>query len=156
MDITKLKVAHLPKKVKFFECENGNFYINEDGVITFTTLREINSEKISELHADISSIESELEHVEDVFTREDLLAQLSRLNNKLQFEMREEYEHPYQVKVTEAQLPQWIEYAKSAKKDSVWSVAYATGCVLDFGVSSEIVYNTQSFPREWLCLKKAD
>lgn len=155
MDITKLKVNHLPKKVKFFECENWNFYINEDWVITFTTLREIDHEKISELHANISSIESELEHVDDIFTRDDLLSQLSRLNSKLQFEMRDEYEQPYQVKVTEKQLPLWIDFAKSAKKDSVWSVAYATGCVLDFGTSTDIVYNTQSFPREWLCFKKA-
>ena len=155
MDLSKIKAYHLPKKVVLFECENGKFYINEDWVITFNTFREVDDTKVLELHNELSSIESELEHVVDEFTREDLVAQKNHIQNQIQFQLAEDYEQPYSVKVTEAQLPKWIEYAKSAKKDSVWSVAYATGCVFDFGLTSEIVYNPQEFPREWICLKKA-
>lgn len=155
MDLSKIKAYHLPKKVCVFECENGKFYLNEDGVITFTTFREVDNEKILELHNELSAVESELEHTDDLFTREDLLAQKNRINSAIKFELAEDYEQPYSVKITEAQLPKWIEAAKSAKKDSVWSVAYATGCVFDFGLTSEIVYNPQEFPREWVCYKKA-
>ena len=126
MDLSKVKVHHLPKKVKFFECENGNFYINEDNVITFTTYKDRDEQKLLELHNELSAIESELEHVREEFVREDLLSQRKKLRNDIEFAQLDEFEQPYQVKVTDAQFNSFIDFAKQARKDSVRSVAYAT------------------------------
>ena len=154
MDLSTVKVEHLPKKTKCFECDNWNFYVSEDNVITFTTYRDVDQQKLLELHNEEWAIEKELTHVRDEFTREDLLSQLSAIRKQIKFEQAEEYEQPYSVEVTDEQYYQWIKYAKKARKDSVRSVAYATWCVLDFGETTEIVYNPQSFPREWICDKK--
>ena len=156
MKIEQFGIHRLPKKTVLFECANWNFYINELWVITFTTFREKDEIKLAELHNNLEAINSELSVVSDLFQLEDLTLQKNQIEKEIKKELQDEIEQPYQVTLSEKQVYVWLDKAKQARKDSVRSVAYTTWCVLDFGLSTEIIYNPEKFSREWICFKKAE
>lgn len=156
MKIEQFGIHRLPKKTVLFECPNGNFYINELGVVTVTKFREQDQTKLMELQNNLLSIESELEYVDNILTRDELLVTKHQLENDIKRELQVEIDLPYQVTLTEKQVYVWLDKAKQAKKDSIWSILYTTGCPLDFGLWTEIIYNPEKFSWEWCYNKKAE
>lgn len=155
MDITKIGVHHLPKKTAFFKCENGNFYINEDNWIWFSTFRDVNELKLQWLYNDIESIESEIDHCRDLFERQELQSKKSQINEDIKKELQDEIDQPYRVKITDKQFSSFLSKMKEASKDSVRSIAWKVWCPLDFWPDKQIIPNVESFPWEWIHMKKA-
>lgn len=88
--------------------------------------REVNQLKVMELQEELDSLPNP-NKVETIFEAEDIRSQISKLESQINMELQTEYWSNYQCQLSDfSQVRQWQEYAESARKDSVWSVLYAT------------------------------
>ena len=130
-NIENVKVSRLPKTTKFFSCEDGYFTINEDMVIHMFVKRDCNELKLSELRQEIEETERALDDISLCREeRDELQSKLYSLESEYAYESETVRKLPYRCvfKSTSSHLIDLrLLSAKDAKKDSVRSVAYATG-----------------------------
>ena len=130
-NLNSIKVSRLPKSVKFFECSDGYFAINEDMEIRMFANRDVDEIKIMELQQEIQETERQLENPslprEEL---EELKSKLYSLESEYRYESETIRKLPYVCKFNSQEthlLDLWKLYAKDAKQDTVRSVARATG-----------------------------
>lgn len=147
-----VQTSRIPQKKALFICENWTFYLNEKLLITLSVKREVNQLKVMELQEELDSLPNP-NKVETIFEAEDIRSQISKLESQINMELQTEYRSNYQCQLSDiSQVRMRQDYAESARKDSVWSVLYATWAVLNFG--AEPTHCGQQFPRERVELRR--
>lgn len=122
LDLKKISVSRLPQATKFFECPNGYFLIDELWTITAYQYRKPDQDKLDELRNSID----ELERQHDEFG--ELIGEIRKLESEYNFESQNERKISYKCNwlTTQSKIENWLDYARDAKQNSIWSIMYAT------------------------------
>lgn len=156
IDITKIRVATMPKATTFLTCSNGSFVLNEDGVLKIRYKRDIDQDKVLELNEEFEALQKALKLAQDTFEIADIKSQISRCESQLRLETTPERFAPCECRFnSQADIYRWLELARSANSDSVWSCAYKTGWRPDSPDNDNPDLelrdcNTVVYPREWI------
>lgn len=133
LNITTVSPVHFPKSTTLLECANGTFTVSENGIIRFNYNRKPNLEKVNEVNAQLEQAEAELKSAlsseADSYELATIRANIRRLENLLALVQATNVPAQYECRGIDTNeiLNKWLELAKTAKSNSVWSVAYATG-----------------------------
>lgn len=133
LNIATVSPVHFPKSTTILECANGTFTVSENGIIRFNYNRKPNLEKVREVEAQLEQAEKELQEAmkseADSYELATIRANIRRLENLSALVQATNVPAQFECRGIDTNeiLDKWIERAKTAKNNSVWSVAYATG-----------------------------
>lgn len=97
LDLKKISAETMPQKKVLFKTSNGNFYINEEGVITFDYQRKPDLEKVAVYESTIHQLETELKNVETITEEESIKREIRNQEKLMNYEMQDIRISPYFV-----------------------------------------------------------
>ena len=128
LNLKEITAEKLPAKKELFICANGKFYINDEGMVTFTYNRTPDKERVRELQNSIEQLQAWAETIDTIEEARDLNRAIRNLEKQLEFELKQERTSQYYCFLDSAQeVRDFQGCCKTANDDSVWSCAYATG-----------------------------
>ena len=136
LDIKNIKVESIPQKAKFFVADNGYFAINKFGEIFMYEERDTDDLLIMSLQEELASIEEAIDSKTFSCREEfdELKSKAYQLESEIRFESESIRQSPRVCRllsddddIQTLYLSEWKDLARTAKKNTVKSIARATG-----------------------------
>lgn len=149
LDISKIKVSHLPKATKLLEVSDGYFTIDELGTIRMYQSHKPDQDLINSLWANISELEQEIELCQDSEDIRMKQRELSKLERQFSSENAPYWKQSTQCEWVCSQwdLERWLSLASNASQNTLYSVARATGWTHP---DDDIDNNLPVYPWTWI------
>lgn len=147
LDLNSIKTTKAPATKDLFVCSNGKFIINGKWVIVFEYTHTPDQEVVERIKAEIAEQEAIVNWFGEVVSDEEAKAinniskLISELNRKLNWELTEKRIANYRCTwITDDNIKEWLSIAEDTINNSVWSVARATGLIMDWDVNDSGKY----------------
>lgn len=142
LDLKKISAETMPQKKVLFKTSNGNFYINEEWVITFDYQRKPDLEKVAVYESTIHQLETELKNVETITEEESLKREIRNQEKLMNYELQDIRISPYFVILeSEEQIKDFIWCLKMWNENTVWSCAYSAWLRFEENTTEESLDN---------------
>ena len=136
--MTKITAEKMPAKKVLFKTWNWNFYINEEGVVSFDYARKPDLEKVKTCETTIKELEEELKNTETIEEEESIMREIRSQEKLMNYELQDIRTAPYYVILDSMQqINDFVWCLKMWNENTVRSCAYSAWLRFELNTTNE-------------------